>query len=96
MLIPRYMCPWVQGMPSPCYTKKSHVALREFCKKWSAENKSDVFGEWDRKAVADDSIFKEFATDWLLMIFVSGVKVSEKFYDMAGGLKLPAGIDAED
>lgn len=83
-------------MPSPYYTKKSHVALREFCKKWSDDNISDVFGEWDRKAVADDSIFKKFAADGFLMPFALGVKVPKKFYDMAGGLKLPAGIDADD
>lgn len=26
---------WINGTPSPYYTKKSHIALREFVREWT-------------------------------------------------------------
>lgn len=46
--------------------------------------------------MADENLFKKFAEDGFLIPFALGVKIPEKFYSMAGGLKLPGGVDPAD
>lgn len=50
--------PWVSGSPSPYYTKKSHIVLREYVRQWAEKNISTEFAiEIDQKGIADDQLF---------------------------------------
>ncbi|PWN87329.1 acyl-CoA dehydrogenase NM domain-like protein [Acaromyces ingoldii] len=88
--------PWIQGLPSPYFKKKSHIALREYVKKWVADNMADDAEEWDDSGNADPELFKKFARDGFLVPFALGVTIPKKFHDLAGNITLPGGVPADE
>ncbi|UZJ54338.1 hypothetical protein CBS101457_003658 [Exobasidium rhododendri] len=88
--------PWVQGLPSPYYTKKSHIALREYVREWSDRYINDVVSDFDKNAKATPEIFQQFAKDGFLIPFALGVKIPAKFHAFSGNLKLPGDVPAEE
>ncbi|CEH12087.1 acyl-dehydrogenase [Ceraceosorus bombacis] len=85
--------PWQQGLPSPYY-KETHYRFREWLKKWVDDNLMELADEWEE--IEDDAelakVFQLFAKEGFLLPFALGVRVPQKFVDMAGGQKLPGGV----
>lgn len=88
--------PWINGMPSPYYTKKSHVVLREFVRSWAEENvPGEVGAEYDRSTCSrgreaacvpfrchECSSFSPLPDGWL-RLYTEGVAAPELFEKFA-------------
>lgn len=89
--------PWVSGAPSPYYTKQSHIALREYVREWTEKHiPSELAVDFDKKGIATDELYQQFAKDGFLIPFALGVTIPKKFHDLSGNLRLPGGVKAEE
>ncbi|PWN97420.1 acyl-CoA dehydrogenase NM domain-like protein [Tilletiopsis washingtonensis] len=89
---------WHAGLPNPYYTKRSHYELREWLLKWVADNLMDIADEWEDSSDEEQrkALFQKFVDAGFMLPFALGVKIPERFYKMAGGLKLPGNVEPSD
>ncbi|EPQ31082.1 uncharacterized protein PFL1_01271 [Pseudozyma flocculosa PF-1] len=86
---------WITGLPSSIFTEESHYRLREWARKWCDDVLMPAAAKYEEAGIiTDNDAYSQAAKDGVLLVFALGVRVPQKFADMAKaqGIELPAGI----